>query len=400
VIDDRIRLTYRYERLRSIAAGIVETAGSTFLLLIAVRWFEAGAAAKACIAGASGLGFVLAPALVARVEAARTPVALAAARLCWMGAVAFALAAIVPITTVFVVTSTIAVASSSAVHPLLTQIYQDNYPDAARGRLFSRTVMLRILSAVLFGLLAGTLLAADIGYSRLLLAMYAGALAAAGWSLSHIPSEPLHLSEGQHPLRAFKHVAHDRVFRITLISWMFMGFANLMMLPMRIEYLANPRYSLALRPDVIALLTSVVPNVARLVMSPVWGWLFDRANFFVLRMTLNLGFAIGIVSFFTSDSMAGLVLSAITYGISVAGGDVAWTLWVTKIAPPRRVADYMGVHTFFTGVRGLIAPVVAFALVTRWPMTAMGWLAVALILTGTLFLVPDARRGLPERDRS
>ena len=58
-----------------------------------------------------------------------------------------------------------------------------------------------------------------------------------------------------------------------------MGFANLMMLPLRIEYLANPKYSLALQPASIAFLTGVVPNVARLVMSPVWGWLFDRANF-------------------------------------------------------------------------------------------------------------------------
>jgi MFS family permease len=128
-------------------------------------------------------------------------------------------------------------------------------------------------------------------------------------------------------------------------------------------------------------------------MSPVWGWLFDHANFFVVRMVLNLGFAVGIVSFFTSDSIAGFVIAAVTFGISVAGGDVAWNLWVTKVAPPQRVADYMGVHTFFTGVRGLIAPLVGFALAARWPMTTMGYVAAALIVTGTLFLLPDARKG-------
>ena len=45
--------------------------------------------------------------------------------------------------------------------------------------------------------------------------------------------------------------------------------------------------------------------------------------------------------------------------ISGAGADVAWSLWVTKFAPPERVADYMSVHTFFTGVRGFLAPVTA-----------------------------------------
>ena len=37
---DRTALTYRYECLRAVAAGIVETASGTFLLLIAVSWFN------------------------------------------------------------------------------------------------------------------------------------------------------------------------------------------------------------------------------------------------------------------------------------------------------------------------------------------------------------------------
>src|SRR5690606_18201148 len=156
----------------------------------------------------------------------------------------------------------------------------------------------------------------------------------------------------------------------------------------------------ALRPDMIAVLTGVVPNLARLVMSPIWGRLFDRANFFVLRMALNLGFALGIVSFFASDSTLGLMLAAITFGVSTAGGDVAWSLWVTKIAPPDRVADYMSVHTFFTGLRGLVAPMVGFALVERYSMIGMGWVAAGCILAATLMLLPEARRGNLVRPRA
>jgi hypothetical protein len=128
-------------------------------------------------------------------------------------------------------------------------------------------------------------------------------------------------------------------------------------------------------------------------MSPVWGWVFDRANFFVLRMVLNLGFALGIVSFFASDTTPGLVLAALTFGVSVAGGDVAWSLWVTKVAPADRVADYMSVHTFFTGLRGLVAPMLGFALVTRWSMTSMGLVAAGFILVATVMLIPEAKRG-------
>ncbi|MFO1498880.1 MAG: hypothetical protein U1G07_10895 [Verrucomicrobiota bacterium] len=46
-------------------------------------------------------------------------------------------------------------------------------------------------------------------------------------------------------------------------------------------------------------------------MSPIWGWLFDRMNFFALRITLNIGFAIGILAFFTSTDSSGLLLGAI-----------------------------------------------------------------------------------------
>jgi predicted MFS family arabinose efflux permease len=277
-------------------------------------------------------------------------------------------------------------------HPLLTQIYQDNYPAQSRGRFFSRTMMIRIATAAAFSAGAGSILARDLGYFRAVLIVFAAALVFSSWCLRRIPSAELHVSGGRHPFRALRHVRDDPVFRITLIAWMFMGFANLMMLPLRVEYLANPTYDLAMSADTIALLTGVVPNVARLIMSPVWGWLFDRANFFVLRITLNIGFAIGVASFFTSDTMTGFVFAAIVQGVASAGGDLAWSLWVTKLAPAERVAEYMSVHTFFTGVRGLFAPMLGFALVTHWSITSMGFLAAAMIVVASLLLVPEARR--------
>jgi MFS family permease len=143
----------------------------------------------------------------------------------------------------------------------------------------------------------------------------------------------------------------------------------------------------------IALFTGVIPNLARLVMSPVWGWFFDRMNFFVLRVALNAGFALGMLTFFATDDVLGLVIGATIYGISNAGGDVAWSLWVTKFAPPGRVADYMSVHTCFTGVRGVIAPVVAFQLATYWSPQAISWLGAGMIVAATLVLLPEIKAG-------
>ena len=64
-----------------------------------------------------------------------------------------------------------------------------------------------------------------------------------------------------------------------------MGFGNLMMIPIRVEYLTNPFYGLQKTDLTIAILTLVIPNVFRLLLNPLWGWLFDRINFFLLLGT-------------------------------------------------------------------------------------------------------------------
>jgi MFS family permease len=143
-------------------------------------------------------------------------------------------------------------------------------------------------------------------------------------------------------------------------------------------------------------LTGVVPNVARLLMNPFWGWVFDRANFFVLRIVLNVGFALGIFIFFTGQTAVAFVCGALIHGMANGGGDVAWGLWVTKFAPPNRVADYMSVHTFFTGIRGVLAPVIAFHVIGVIAVPMLAVISCTLIVVASLLLMPVVKQG---RDR-
>ena len=395
--SQRTRTTYLYELWRSGAAGILETAGSTFLLTIAVKQFSAGALAKATVAGSGSLGLLLSPVLVSIVTSAGWPTSLAASRVLAIGAISFLMAAMVPDLPIFILCSVLGMAAGAAVIPLLTQMYQDNYPEKERGRLFSRTVMIRIAMAALFSKLAGDALDGHIDRYRWLMLVFAIALALASFCLSRCPTEPIPHDGGAHPFRAMRFVRDDPLFRRTLICWMLMGFGNLMMLPLRIEYLANPKYSHAVGVEMIALLTGVIPNLARLVLSPIWGCLFDRMNFFVLRVTLNIGFGIGILAFFTSNSITGMIIGAIIFGISNAGGDVAWSLWVTKFAPPGRVADYMSVHTFLTGVRGVLAPMFAFYFATKLSLGILAAMSSGLIALATLLLLPEIKWGRKAR---
>jgi MFS family permease len=336
---------------------------------------------------------LLTPVVVQSVERFRWRTSHAAAAIAFAGSLFFLIPAIVPSLTVFVVCCVIAVSCTQALIPLLTQVYHNNYPPRIRGQYYARALVIRVAVAALFAELAGRFLTQDIGGFRWLMVAFALAFALAAYFIFRIPSHALIASGSTDPLRAVRYVLKDRLFTWTLMVWMLMGFANLMMMPLRVDYLANPRYGLMLNAQQVALLTSVIPSIARLVMGPFWGWLFDRANFFVLRMVLNVGFALGIATFFTGGSTIGLYAGAVIFGISFSGGDLAWSLWVTKFAPADRVADYMSVHTFLTGVRGVAAPMVAFQLVEQFSLVEMGWISASLIGIATLMLIPEIKSG-------
>jgi MFS family permease len=341
-----------------------------------------------------------APLMVVLVERLRWPASRGAALLALIGAIAFAAPALAPALPLFVLGSVIAMACANGMVPLMTQIYQDNYAPRERGRFYSRATIIRVAAAAIFAELAGRLLTDNIDLFRWLLVVFALCFAFSAFWLARIPSRPLTDLGSRNPLRGLKYVRDDRLFRNTLIMWMLMGFANLMMLPLRVEYLANPRYGLVLSAQEIALMTSIIPSLTRLVLSPVWGWLFDRMNFFVLRITVNLAFGVGIIAFFTGVSLPGLIIGSVVFGVAFSGGDLAWSLWVTKFAPASRVADYMSVHTFFTGLRGVVAPLLAFQLVSRLPIETLGVICFAIIAGATALLVPEIRYGKPAPDET
>ena len=80
-----------------------------------------------------------------------------------------------------------------------------------------------------------------------------------------------------------------------------------------------------------------------------------------------------------------------------------WSLWVTKFAPPERAADYMSVHTFFTGIRGLLSPFLGFFLVGILPIQTLGWISGGLVF-GSIFLlagkIREGEKSLELRDRA
>ena len=381
--EDETTLTIRLERFRAIALGVFESAQSTFLLLILVRWFNGSNAEKSLVAGAYQSGLLVTPIILYLARRLAFSPSQAMSYLFGVAGLLYALAAIIPNPTAFVIFTSVGSLMHAASSPLMTTMMYSNYPSTRRGLIHSQNNSIRLATSIVFASLAGWALSGRLAYYQLLVGIYALALGVAAYLLWRIPRCGGALIE-RPLLECFTHIKVDRVLRDTLIAWMFLGFGNLMMLPLRIEYLANPQHGLHLSEVEITLLVATIPHLARLLASPMWGRLFDRLNFFSLRITVNFFFLLSVFSFFSSSSFASLAFAATIFGFSNSGGDVAWSLWVTKFAPPNLVPDYMVLHTFFTGVRGVIAPVVAFSLLGVLPLTTLMWISAALMSFATI----------------
>ena len=238
--------TYHYDLWRSAAWGIVETAHITFFLIIAVRWFQAGPTEKSLLSSGPMVGFLFSPIVVYLVEQFRIKTAQAGSILALLSACCFLIATIFPNIWLFTLCGTLAPALITAGVPLLTQIYQNNYPKKLRGQLFSQASAIRLAVSLVFATIAGYALTGRIQYFQVLLFIFTICTFYIAWCLSKFPSEQIKNQKHPQLFSGFSFLKSDTVFRNTIICWSLMGFGNLMMTPLRVEYLANHKYGLNL----------------------------------------------------------------------------------------------------------------------------------------------------------
>jgi MFS family permease len=346
--------------LRAPFYGILEAGWSTFVLLIAIRHFDAPETYKAFIAGAWPIGFLLTPLTLYFVAKRQIRPSLASACMFALAAVLMVGATVVQsltIFTIFIITSQMATVQQG---PLMIQIYAENYPASERGRRMTTPFILTALSMILFSLLGGWLLDISINYYHLLFVIMVLSAAACGWATNRIPSTPLSTDNVGNPWQSFSLIWKDRFFGYLLGSWMLLGLGNLITMPIRVEYLANPEFGINADNATIAFLLVVVPAAARILSTKIWGHIFDKLHFITTRNLLNAFFLLGIAGFFFTKNIVILTLAMVLVGLATGGGKIIWSLWVTKIAPHEKVSSYMSIHMALTGFRGTLAPFIGY----------------------------------------
>jgi predicted MFS family arabinose efflux permease len=249
----------------------------------------------------------------------------------------------------------------------------------------------------LVGVLGGELLNASLAYYRHLFIGLAIVTLLMGYFMLRMPCAVCEEEPAPNPLTAFLVIRDNPMFGYVLLAWFLFGAANLALAPQRIEYLSQAKYGLNFDPRMIVLIVAVTTEAVRLCVIPIWARLFDHFNFLWLRIAMCSFILLHMLLYYQSRSLPMLMLSSACLGMAYGGGAIAWTLWVTKFAPPEQTARYMSIHTFLTGVRGFLAPFAGYWCVRHLGIHTTAWLAAGFVfLAITIFWIIRNRSTRPQ----
>tara|TARA_B100000745_G_scaffold287612_2_gene224440 strand:- start:548 stop:1777 length:1230 start_codon:yes stop_codon:yes gene_type:complete len=387
------RRTYKYDLWRGFFEGVLSSGIQTFALFIAIRYYNAGEGLKSLIAAAPFIGMILSLPLVHYTAGKGLKKSFCSAVPSALASVCLIIAAWIPSLEFYALMITISYICRSAAIPYLTSIYSDNYPHLKRGASFSKPLLLTVAISSLFGLAGSLLLEMNIIYFNWVFTVVGISALAKAWAISSMPSKVIEKTSHNHPFGNFEYVIKDKEFGYVLFTWFIMGFANLWVLPLRVDYVASSTYGIEASPLIVALIITIIPETIRFLFIPFWARLFDRMNFIVLRMILNVLFGMGIALFFISKNLLIIGAGSALIGLAFAGGSIAWALWVTKYAPPEKVSAYMSVHVCLTGIRGTIGPMIGYWTAAQVGATMTGWISCGLMILATIMLLPEIKHG-------
>jgi hypothetical protein len=355
--------TYRYDCIRGIFQGLLNAGWMTFALLIAIDVYHAESFLKAVIS--SGLGSLFNPWTLSL--ASRTN--FTANTIC--AGFLFVSSALIIFSgwthhlwlyTFLIVGWRL---SLTQLAPFMLQIYAHNYKVSERGKRIATGLTIAAITGTLFSYFAGKALDLDLYYGRWIL--FSIGLASIGCAIAILKMPARSLALG-HTDSVWIHISwlwKDSLFGLITIAWTLSSLAHWMLFPIRFEYMLQPQYGICATNDQVALMTFGIPAIAQTLSTPLWGKLFDKLNFALVKVLVNAFYFMGFISFFCLKHLFFLGVGSALIGIATAGATLVWGIWVTKVASIERVPAYMSVHTAISGLRGLISPFLGYYLLAQ-----------------------------------
>ena len=391
--DEITQKTYKYDLWRGGFEGVLSSGSQTFCLFIAIRYFNAEEITKALIAAAPFMGMFLSMVLLHYASATKWKKSTWGALPSMMTGTCLLIAAWASSLYMYATFIIIAYICRSALLPFITDIYGDNYPPERRGAFFSKPLLLSVGIAALSGYIGSSILERDIRHYSIIFSFLGFCAFLKAIAIYNMPSKKMARSPHENPFGNMKYVLKDHSFGYVLLTWFIMGFANLWTVPLRVDYITSPEWGIEGSAVFVAMIITVIPETLRALFIPFWARLFDKMNFVILRMILNLMFGGGVLLFFITSNPWIICAGSALIGIAFAGGSIAWNLWVIKYAPPGKTGAYMSVHVSLTGVRGTLGPIIGYWAVGLIGARSIGIVSCAMMLIATLMLIPEIKHG-------
>ncbi len=318
---------------------------------------------------------------------------------------------------------------SSLVYPAQNGILQENIRADRRGEAYGRGALAQHLTAAAMSLLLGALLDRDpmsfrwlypllglVGFVHLLILArlprpaggrdpdVAGACSCAtprrarAWPslrrLADAAASPFH--------EAAATFREDRDFYWFEINFMIYGIAYMMLMPVVPLYFTE---ELDLSYQQISHARVLIASLGVALLGPLMGRLMDRHH--PVRLS-SVSYA--ALALYPLMLAAGTLLPSVSpaliayaafgvYALAMAGVNVTWNVGSISFAPPGRGGYYQGVHVAMVGGRGLIGPLIGFAVLRllgyREVFVVAAAIFVGAAVSSALLGRRLGRRGLP-----
>jgi MFS family permease len=176
------------------------------------------------------------------------------------------------------------------------------------------------------------------------------------------------------PISLRRLLASDRYYDAFMTSMFILGAGNLMLAAPLVITLKE-RFGAEYLGGI-----AIVSSIPMLVMPwfiPIWARLLARVHVVRFRAIHSWVFVAAqsvVLIAVVTDTFWLLGFSAALLGIAFGGGTLAWNLGHLDFAPPtHKATQYMAVHVTLTGVRGIIAPLLAVSIYQYLEMLRPGW---------------------------
>ncbi|MFW7379989.1 MAG: hypothetical protein ACOH5I_14340 [Oligoflexus sp.] len=179
---------------------------------------------------------------------------------------------------------------------------------------------------------------------------------------------------------------HDVNFAKFLFFQFILGLSNIAGVTVMQIYV-NDQNFLNASPASAAWVTGVLPPLFMFLSIRIWGAVFDRISIVWYRALTSLAMAIGF-AIYPLLGISGAMIGALIWGIGRGGGQLAWSIGILTFAGEKRSAEYLAVHTFLTGVRGVMAPFIGvWAIHSSLSPAQLFWTVSIIIATTALATV-------------